>query len=151
MGLFCAAYLRRPWGLAVPFIALFLSDLVLNNVVYRAFYPSFTWFTSIWTYLAFTAVLTTGMLFFSQKVNAARIGIASLTGSLVFFLVSNYSTFAETALYPKTAAGLMACYTAGLPFLQNTILGDLFYSAVLFGAYAYFTSGSALRVAPLDK
>jgi hypothetical protein len=30
----------------------------------------------------------------------------------------------------------MACYAAGIPFLQGTLLGDLFYSGVLFGAFA---------------
>jgi hypothetical protein len=28
----------------------------------------------------------------------------------------------------------MACYAAGIPFFGGTIAGDLFYSAVLFGA-----------------
>lgn len=150
MGLFGAAYLRRSWGLAVPFLALFLSDLVLNNVVYRVYFPEFTWFTSIWSYVAMAGVVATGALLLNGKINVARIATASVAGSLVFFLISNYATFDGTNLYPKTPAGLMACYTAGLPFLQNTILGDLFFSAVLFGAYAYFNQKS-LATLPLDK
>ncbi len=30
-------------------------------------------------------------------------------------------------------AGLIQCYIAALPFLQYTMAGDLFWSAVLFG------------------
>ncbi len=136
MGLFCAAYLRRSWG--VPFIALFLSDLVLNNVIYSAYFPSFAWFTSIWIYLSFAAVLAVGILIFQKSVSPSKVLAASLTASLVFFLVSNFSTFVETNLYPKSAVGLLACYTAGLPFLKNTILGDLFFSAVMFGTYSLY-------------
>jgi hypothetical protein len=33
-------------------------------------------------------------------------------------------------------AGLSACYVAALPFFGRTLLADLFYSGVLFGAYA---------------
>jgi hypothetical protein len=138
MALFTAAYLRKPWGILVPFLALFLSDLVLNNVVYSAFYPSFTWFTSPWTYLAFAAMMAVGLVAFNGKISSPRIFGASLGASLVFFLVSNFSTFIETNLYPRTPGGLAACYAAGLPFLQNTVMGDLFFSAVLFGAYTYF-------------
>jgi formate-dependent nitrite reductase membrane component NrfD len=32
-------------------------------------------------------------------------------------------------------AGLLMCYTAGLPFLSNTVVGDLFFSSALFGVY----------------
>jgi hypothetical protein len=31
----------------------------------------------------------------------------------------------------------MACYTAGIPFFKNTILGDLVYAGVLFGAFEF--------------
>ncbi len=39
-------------------------------------------------------------------------------------------------IYAKTMGGLAASYAAALPFFQNTILGDLFYTAVLFGGLA---------------
>ena len=139
MGLFGAAYFRRSWGLLLPFIALFLSDLVLNNVVYQEYYPNFTLFTSGWTYLAFGAVVLVGLGVFNSKISFTRVGLGSLAASVAFFLVSNLSTFLETGLYPKNFAGLMACYTAGLPFFPNTLLSDLLYSGVLFGAYALMT------------
>ena len=30
----------------------------------------------------------------------------------------------------------MTCYAAGIHFVKGTLLGDLFYSAVFFGAFA---------------
>ena len=38
-------------------------------------------------------------------------------------------------MYPKTTAGLIECYTMGLPFFRNTLISNLFYATVLFGVY----------------
>lgn len=146
MALFGAAYFnRQALTLSVPFIALFISDLILNNVIYRQYYPEFTFITSWWIYGAFSLVMLAGWLLLRRSVNPARVILASLASSLIFFLVSNLSTWTETTLYPKTFAGLMTCYTAGLPFLKNTVMGDLFFSGVLFGTYSSFGSLSTLR------
>ncbi|MFN0037619.1 MAG: DUF6580 family putative transport protein [Saprospiraceae bacterium] len=139
IALFGAAYFSRQWlMLAVPFAALFLTDLFLNNVVYRDLYGGqFTLITSWWIYAAFALVMLAGMGWLSKKVSGVRVLGASLSASAVFFLVTNFSVWAESGMYPKTAAGLAACYTAGLPFLGNTVLGDLFFSAAMFGVYEW--------------
>ena len=36
----------------------------------------------------------------------------------------------------SSLAGLGACFIAALPFLQNTLAGDLFFTSVLFGGWA---------------
>jgi hypothetical protein len=38
-------------------------------------------------------------------------------------------------MYPHSANGLVACYVAAIPFFQNTVAGDLFYTTLLFGAF----------------
>jgi hypothetical protein len=38
-------------------------------------------------------------------------------------------------MYPQTGAGLVAAYVAGIPFFQWTVLGTLFYAALLFGGF----------------
>jgi hypothetical protein len=40
-------------------------------------------------------------------------------------------------MYPHTAGGLWTCYAAGLPFFQNTLAGDLVYTALLFGIFEW--------------
>lgn len=140
IGLFGAAYFQRRWlALLVPFAALFVSDLLLNNIVYRAYYPTFTWFTSGWIYGTFALVMLAGWLMLRRRVSVGNVLGASLTASLIFFLVTNFSVWLQSGMYPQTPAGLLACYTAGLPFLTNTVLGDLCFSAVLFGVYEWAT------------
>ncbi len=138
IGLFGAAVFDRRWLMfVVPFVALFLSDLLLNNVVYAQYYEGFAWVSSGWIYVAFALVILLGRVLLHHKIGIKNVVVASLCASVLFFLVSNFSTWYETALYPKTFDGLMLCYTAGLPFFGNTVLGDLFFSAVLFGGYAW--------------
>ena len=144
IALFSAAYFERRWlAVAIPFAALFLTNLFLNNVVYSSIYPTFTWFPSGWIYASFALVILTGWLTLRHKTSPQRILLASLSASVLFFLVSNYSTWVETTLYPKTFDGLLLCYAAGIPFFGNTVLGDLFFSAVLFGGYAWATRPQA--------
>jgi hypothetical protein len=38
-------------------------------------------------------------------------------------------------MYPLTLSGLVYCYVAALPFFQNTLCGDMFWSAALFGGW----------------
>ena len=136
IGLFgAAAFSRKFLALAVPFAALFLSDLFLNNVIYSEYYSGFTLFTSSWIYAAFGMVVLLGLVFVRNNMKPGTIAAASLGGSLIFFLVTNFSVWYGSAFYPQNIAGLLACYTAGLPFLGNTILGDLFFNGVLFGAW----------------
>ena len=146
MGLFGAAVLNRKWlALAVPFFALFLSDLFLNNVIYRAYFPNFTFITSWWIYAAFGVVMLIGWTVLRARTTPARLIFASLAASAAFFILSNLSTWSEGVLYPKTFGGMMSCFAAGLPFLTNTILGDLFFTTVLFTAYNWISSRQAVR------
>ena len=141
MGLFGAAVFNRRWmALAVPFAALFLSDLILNNLIYSQYYSSFTLITSWWIYAAFGLVMFAGWAMLRQKASPSRVVSASLIASAVFFLVTNFSVWASGLMYTKDAAGLLTCYAAGLPFLGNTILGDLFFSTALFGVYSWVTN-----------
>lgn len=139
MGLFAAAYFNRSWMmLAVPFAALFLSDLILNNVIYSHLYDGFTLITSWWIYAAFALVMLTGYVLLRGKVSPSRVILASLAASVIFFLVTNFSVWYGGYMpYPKTFAGLMTCYAAGLPFLGNTVLGDLIFSGILFGSFEW--------------
>jgi hypothetical protein len=134
MGLFGAAYLsKRYYAVIVPFLALFLSDLVLNNIIYKSYFTQFQWFTSGWMYLALAAVIGVGFLRLRQ-ISPRNIILASILGSIVFFLISNIWSWQWDPMYTKDAAGLITAYVAGLPFLGYSIAGDLFYSTILFGA-----------------
>ena len=137
MALFGAAYFsKRYWAFLVPIVSMWISDLVLNNVVYAQYFNGFAWFYrgSLFTYGAFVLIVLFGMLTL-KKVRLPNLIGSALGASVLFFIVSNFGVWFSGTMYPKTFGGLMACYTAGIPFFHNTILGDLVYSAVLFGVF----------------
>ncbi|HZK03835.1 MAG TPA: DUF6580 family putative transport protein [Bacteroidaceae bacterium] len=137
MALFGAAYYsKRYWAFIIPIVSMWISDLVLNNVVYGQYFDHFVWFYSgsLFTYGAFALIVVLGMLML-KKVRIPALAASALGASLIFFLVSNFGVWFSGTMYPKTLSGLMACYTAGIPFFKNTIAGDLVYTAVMFGAF----------------
>jgi hypothetical protein len=71
-----------------------------------------------------------------QRVSPIRLGGAAIASSVLFFVLTNFGMWLSSGFYPLTLAGLEACFVAAIPFFQNTLAGDLFYSGVLFGGFA---------------
>lgn len=121
-----ATFSSKHAALLVPLAALFVGDLyngLYNYKVMVAVYASF--------------LLSVAIGFWLRRRRApVRIGAATLAGAAQFFAVTNFAFWAFGMTYPKTAAGLVACYVAGIPFFWNTLAGDAIYAALLFGALA---------------
>lgn len=134
LALFCGAYLNKRFAIILPLSVMFFSDLFLG------FHD-----TVFFVYGSFVLVGVLGMLLKAKK-NMWTVGGGALMSSLLFFLITNFGVWMVGSMYPKTAYGLFEAYVMGLPFLRNTILGDLFYTAVFFGGYElvkYITFSSA--------
>jgi len=117
---------RRIW---LPLVLLAASDVILTTLVYR--YP-FTWDHFVtWAWYAGMLWLGTTL---RQNSGAVKIMGSALAGSIAFFLVSNFAVWAAWEMYPKTFAGLMTCYDAGLPFFRRALEGDLLFTVVMFAA-----------------
>ncbi|MEO1515007.1 MAG: DUF6580 family putative transport protein [Bacteroidota bacterium] len=150
MALFGAAYLNRRWlALVIPLVALWISNLILDNTVYAQYYDGFVWFSpfTIWVYISIAAIVGIGYIFL-KKVSFGRVASVTLLASLLFFFVTNFGSWLASDMYPKNASGLLACYIAGIPFYWKTLAGDLFYTGVLFGIFEWMQrSVPALRPA----
>jgi hypothetical protein len=123
---------NRGLAVLVPLAALGLSDWALG------FYDGM-----LLNYLPMILVALFSFQLLKRKnlerdsLSLRDLGLASLAASLFFFVVSNFGVWLLSGMYTRTAQGLLACYVMALPFLQNQICGDLFFSAILFGAYAF--------------
>ena len=115
---------RRLW---LPLVLLAASDVILTTLVYR--YP-FTW-DHIVTWAWYAGMLWLGTTL-RQNSGALKIMGSALGGSIGFFLVSNFAVWAAWEMYPKSFAGLMTCYDAGLPFFRRAVEGDLLFTAAMF-------------------
>jgi len=138
IGLFGAAHFSKKWlAFCIPIAATWLSDLFINNVIYGAYSPSFTWFYAgfYWQYGSYLLIAGLGFWLYRRSVSVPKVLGGALGAGLIFFLVSNFGCWIGSSIYPQNAGGLLACYAAGVPFYQGTLLGDLFYATVLFGGY----------------
>ena len=70
------------------------------------------------------------------RARAGRVLAYCLAGSVLFFVVTNFGAWLASPMYPRSGAGLLQAYVAGIPFFQWTLLGTLAYAALLFGGFA---------------
>jgi hypothetical protein len=77
--------------------------------------------------------------------NVSRIAAFTVINSMQFFLITNFGSWLWFQAYPRSAAGLVTCYVAAIPFFGWTLLSDLSYTAVLFGLHAWLTRTVATR------
>lgn len=125
-----AQFDRKLWAFGVPLAAMLVSDLVLELL--------FGW--GIHTlmpvvYLSFCAIVALGWSL-RGRLSVASVGTAAVVGPTLFFVTTNFAVWAMGSFYPHTTAGLLACYTAALPFYGWSLVSCVGFSALLFGGVA---------------
>ncbi len=137
MALFGGATFERRWqAVVMPFAALFVGDCGLQ--VAHRYGLTHSWgFHSGWWVIYGTYALVLGIGFLLRhRRRPFAIALGAVSSSVLFFVVTNFAVWAGGHLYPPTGEGLLTCYAAAVPFFPNTLLGDAFYSAALFGSLA---------------
>lgn len=126
IGLFGGAYYRsKVWAFTIPLLSLFFTDLIIG------IHPDML---AVYGGVCFSVFLGFGL---GESWTGLSIAGRSLIGSVVFFFLTNTSVWITSGMYESGVKGLLASYVAGIPFFHWTVLGDLFYSGILFGsAYA---------------
>jgi hypothetical protein len=141
MALFAGSVVNdKKLSFLLPILSLFISD-VLYEILYRNGLSSIGGFYhgQLLNYVLFAAITVIG--FNIRKENVLDIVAASLVGATAYFIFSNLAVFVFGGLdinglpYPKTAIGLVDCYTAALPFYKMSVFATLFFNLVLFGGY----------------
>jgi hypothetical protein len=126
MALFSGTKLGRSWqAFLYPLAALFLGDIFVG---FHRLMPV--------VYLSFCCSVLIGILF-RRNQSPGRLSIAAFLGAAQFFVITNFAIWTVSTIYPKSLAGLITCYVAGIPFFGNTLAGDAFYVLALFGGFAF--------------
>ncbi len=124
VSLLAGAIISRWWAVVVPAVAMFFSDIIIGFYhvpIMLTVYGSFIAMTFLGRWL--------------KNMQPYRIILGSLASSTFFFLTTNFAVWLSVNWYPKTMDGLMLCYALALPFFKNMLIGDLFYTSVIFGAW----------------
>lgn len=117
---------RKHFAAAVALVIA--SDVYLNLKVYGI---HLTWDQGlIWAW--YVGACFIGVLIKGRTKPLNVLGVA-LSSSVSFFLISNFGVWAAGFVgYPKTFAGLLASYTAAIPFFEKGIVSDVVFSAIFF-------------------
>jgi hypothetical protein len=131
MALFGGANLSKRWNFLITFFALIASDILLSKINGTTVFGDWTFFT----YSGFALIIVAG--FWLQNSPSAAKVLGFLLGSSLFYWTwTNFGVWTVGALYPRNFEGLIACYTAAIPFLRNSLIGDLAWGFAFFASFA---------------
>jgi hypothetical protein len=139
MALFAGSYLDRKTAFILPLSAMVLSDLFIG-------FDSLS--SRVTVYGSFVLITLLGV-WLKHHRSAKNVILASFCASALFFIVTNFGVWLTGTLYSKDLNGLVACYSAAIPFFRNTLAGDLFYSGIFFGGYELLKATSVGKLATL--
>lgn len=130
--LFAGYYFAQRWlAFLVPIVILTISNLALPQ------YDSVPVMLSVYLAMAIPVLLGGLLRRFTALRSLVVAGpLAALVPSTVFYLLTNFAVWGFENHYPHTPAGLVECYVAGIPFYRWMVVGDVVYTAILFGCYA---------------
>lgn len=127
---------KFPKSLVLPLATMAISDVFIGFSpwpITGAVYGSFAVATILGTFL--------------RKRGFWKVPAAALASSLLFYVITNFVVWLTSGMYQPTFSGLVYCYVNALPFLKNTITGDIIYSVVLFTLVKnYLPSFSAIKI-----
>ncbi len=122
-------------AMLLPVLALFVSDALIG------------FYEGMWVvYGSFVLIVFLGRLLIRQ-VRFLPVLIGTLTGSMVFFLITNFAFFYPTHMYPHSFDGIVQSYVAALPFYRNAVVGDLFFSSLFFTTHVLLHRWQTQRTA----
>ena len=127
-----ACFDRKRWAFAVPFAAMFVSDTLLEIFTGQGYHSLMAVI-----YATFALIVILGMILREKRDSALAVGSGAVASATIFYVVSNFAVWTASTMYPRTLAGLIACYVAAIPFYGTMLLGDVVYSALLFGTFVW--------------
>lgn len=144
VALFGGCYIsNKKMAFIIPLTIMFLSDLLLQFISGNGFHP-----VMLWVYTSFALITLLGF-YLRGKEKGQNILVSSLTGSVIFFLITNFGQWV-TGYYGYANGSLVHSYVEAIPFFSGTLLGDLFYNLLLFGSFAlirkYHPSLTSIRI-----
>ena len=134
MALASGAYFPRKWAFFVPVITQVLSEigLCLVSPTY-----SFSLAYSLVLVVAYAAIVVVGLAVKKRFTPIKLLG-ASIIGTLLFYVVTNTTSFWQDPAYVKNFSGWVQSLTVGRPeypptylFLFKSMAGDLLFSSLI--------------------
>jgi hypothetical protein len=139
-----ATFSDKRLAFALPLASMLLSDIIFETM------SAGTGFWGMGQLVGYGIfALITLLAFTLKKVSVPKVIGYSLGSSVIFYILSNLSFFVLDNpvyhTYTQNFSGFINCYIAGIPFFRTSIVADLVYSGVLFGAYYLIQQAAAKK------
>lgn len=115
---------NKRFAFVIPLIAMLLSDLFIGQGF------------SLAVYAGLVSMVACGV-YIRKNINVTTVATASIVGTILFFLITNFAFLYAPTLYPHNLTGVITSYIMGLPYLRNMLMGDIFYGTLLFGGFHF--------------
>ncbi len=141
MGIFGGACFASRWkALVFPLLTLFISDLIINNLVFDGkFGVMYNGWYIIYGIFALIVFLGKWII---REVNIKNVLAASLAAAITHWMIADFAVWMAGGIDLRTItpltkdwAGLLQCYSQGSPFMKNFLISNLVYGTVLFGGF----------------
>jgi hypothetical protein len=155
--LMSASFVNTRWkSFLLPLLIWLVTDHLVNIIIYNKSLLDFSYFissTAVGVYVSMFLIWLIGN-WLRSNIKVSTILVASLSSSLIFFLVSNTFVFIGNPFYSQDLNGWLQCLAMGIPFYKNDfglffgsfffngVMGDLFYTGFLFGSYSIWVNKS---------
>jgi len=138
MALFGGAYFAdKLKAYFMPLLSLFLSDMIIQGIVYQGQYGFPLYEGWYWVYGTFALIVLFGTVMI-KKITVANVLLACIVAALAHWIITDFGVWysgCNVAVYTKDFNGFVLCYTMAIPYLMNFLMGTVFYAGILFGAF----------------
>lgn len=138
MALFGGAYFSNKWkAYLTPLLSLFLSDMIIQGVVYQGKYGFPLYDGWYWVYGTFALIVLFGN-WMIKKVSIANVLLASIVAALTHWIITDFWVWysgCNITMYTMDMNGFILCYVMAIPYMISFLMGTVFYSAILFGGF----------------
>ena len=114
---------NKIYGIAIPIIAMFISDLLIGTHTYQ--------------FIVYGTLISISLLVPSKK-NKILFSFFTISSCVWFFITTNFAVWALWDFYPKTFEGLLSAYILAVPFFKNTLLSTLFFAFIFWHLHSLF-------------
>ena len=147
MAIFAGAVIKdKRWAVLMPLLSMLLSDVLYQILYVNGLSQIKGFYSGIWVnYLLIAGLTSFGFLM--KRITVLNVLGFSISGSLLYFILSNFFTWIGGGGFqrPLTFEGFLLCYQDAVAFYRdyglingfagNFMIGDVFFTAVLFASY----------------
>lgn len=127
--IFGGIYLNKKWALILPVASMLIADVFLGFSFPDIPFVYGSIMLSVWI----------GFFIGKKRENKPQFTLSLISGTvgsgLLFYIVTNFGSWLTLEMYAKNLSGLLQSYVLALPFLKNSLTGDLIFIVVFVAGF----------------